>query len=238
MGTEEQLVYELLSTITGGQVSNDDKYSERLMRSFIRKHRAAKLVEYYALGMDLDDYIFQNVGLLQLDKVKNLDFKCKIPQLIHFSNNYGLRLHKNDYFIPVVDKHAFELSKLNIINKSIPKATVNGNELTVYVGYSDFCNFFENSSKEIAVKELIAESEVIDDVPKIYCELEAILFNPDDALNYDWTRDVFPCPPEIFEKITTSTLARDLDLMLRAPSDGVSNMKQDKTDFDDTIKVR
>lgn len=238
MRTEEQIVYEILNTVHGGQVSGDDTISERLVRSFLRKHRASKLAAHYAAGMNLDDFIFQSLGALEFQKIKDLDYRVQLPAIINFPNNYGIRLSKNGYYIPVVDRHAFELSKKNIVNKSSPKATMDGHFLTLYVGYTDLCNFFADSEKELAVAQLKTELEEIDDVAKVTTDVSAVLYDPGEGLSYDWTRDPYPCPSEIIDKVTTSTLARDLDLMIRTQSDTVSNIKSDNVNFDDTHGVK
>lgn len=238
MRTEEQIVYEILNIVYGGKVSDDNEISPRLVQSFLRKHRASKLATYYSKGMNVDDFLFQNIGPVEFDLVKDLDYKSEVPALINFPLNYGIRLSKEGYYIPVVDRFAFELSKNNIINQSSPKATMDGSAITIYIGYSDPCNFLDTSSKEIATNKFVEESESIDNVPKIYADLSAVLYDPEDAPGYDWSRDPYPCPSDIIDQLTTSTLARDMELLIRQQSDKVSNAKDDKINFDDTIGVR
>lgn len=238
MRTEEQIVYEILNIVHGGKVSNDDVISERLIRSFLRKHRASKLYEKYSKGMDVDDFIFQSLGEVEFNLSSNDNYISKLPALINLELNQGVRVNKDGFWIPVVDRTSFSLSKKNIINKSFPKATFNGNSMLIYPGHLDSCNFFDNSEKENVVSLFKKEILTIDDNPKIYAEVEALLYDPDSAPGYDWTKDPWPSPSEIIDKLTTSTLARDLELLIRSSGDNIPNSKSDKINHNDTTGVR
>jgi len=238
MRTEEQIAYEILNIVYGGKVSNDDTVSERLVRSFMRKHRASKFGKYYSKGMDVDDFLFQEIGELEFEINKHGDYTAEIPAIINFPLNQGLRVKKDSYQIPVVDKNAFDLSKKNIINKSSPKATLLGSRLIIYVGYNDPCNFFDFSEKEKAVNSLIKEAGELDNISNINAKVEAVLYDPDDGLNYNWTISPYPCPSDIIDQLTTSTLARDFELLIRNTSDQVPNSKSDNVNFSDTLGVK
>lgn len=238
MRTEEQIVYELLNILYGGKVSNDDYASERLVRSFLRKHRASKINTYYSEGAIIEDVCFQKLENVQFEIVKDLDYKASIPAIVNFKQNFGIRIIKDGYSIPVVRKEAFELSKKNIINKTTPKATIFGNTALIYVGSNDLCNFLEASEKEVLVNSFQEQIAEFDDVAKITADLEVVLYDPDSDPTYDWTTTPYPAPSEIIDQLTTSTLARDLGLLIREKADTLINNKKDNTSFDDTIGVR
>lgn len=238
MRTEEEIVYDILNVVHGGNVSNDDQISERLVRNFLRKHRAAKLVSYMDRGWSVDDYVFQSLGTLLLEKTGS-DYNVPMPALINFDNNEGVKLSKSGYVVPLLNEEAFELSKTNIINKSSPKATFDGQNLKVYVGNIDSCRFLLESPKEIAVTAFNEEIAQTDDNPKIYLDVRAVLYDPEQGKDYDWTRHPYPCPSEIIDQLTTSTHARDLNLLIRKESDKVPNNKPGlDPDYDRTINLQ
>jgi len=226
MRTEEEIVYDLLNIVSGGRVSNDDTVSERLVSSFIRKHRAAKLNKFFNKGMNIDDYVFQSLGEIELNEVSENMFSAEIPALIHFENAMGIKIRKNDFRISVLGDEEFQLALSNLINKSTPKAKLNGQILTVFKGYSDSCDFYPDSPKEKTVALFDKETAVTDDVKKISVQIEAVLYDPKSAPGYDWTKDPYPCPSEIIDQIETSVLARDFDLLIRTRSDQADNKSQ------------
>lgn len=227
MRTEEQIVYELLNTYHGGELSADNVVNERLMRTYLRKHRASNIEKYFNEGMSLSEEVFQSLGTVTLVKETNGDFSTTIPPMI-LTNNHGIRIYKNDYDIPFMDKEAFRYSKRNMINRAWPKATGTANTLVIFIGYKDLCNAEATSVKEQAVFAFSEEASKFDIDEEITVEIEAVLYDPSQAPGYDWTRDPYPCPSGIVDMITTSTLSRDLGIMIRQPQDQNHNNLDEK----------
>ncbi len=227
MKTEQQIVYDLLNIVHGGEVSNDNVYSDRLIRSFLRTHRASKMNTFYHKGLSVNDIVFQDLGTLELKKSGN-DYSVETPAFINFENNQGVYVTKFGYNIPIMDSEAFDLSKMNFYNNSKPKAKFEYNKLIVFAGCIDECNFLESSLKTKAVKQFVKEYNETDDEPHIFVNVRAVLYDPGDQPGYDWTKDPYPCPSEIIDKIETSTLSRNLDLMIRMKGDQVGNAMSDK----------
>jgi len=229
MRTEEQIVYELLNVYHGGELSDDNVVNERLMRSFLRKHRASKLAKYFMDGVSFSEEIFQDLGVLEFQENNKSDFFKKLPPLI-LINNFGLVLRKGDYIIPLTSREAFERSKKNLINKGWPKATTSSQGAVIYVGLSELCKADLKSLKEITVASFNQEINSFDTERKITVEVSAVLYDPSSSPTYNWTIDPYPCPSEIIDEITTSTLARDLNLMIRTNIDQNMNKMVDQNE--------
>lgn len=226
MRTEEQIVYDLMNILAGGRVSADDVTSERLMRSFLRKHRASKMVTYFNKGKNVADYVFQPLGNIEFKLSESLEFSTMIPAIINFDDSLGIKLSKNRLVIPVVDEESFELSLHNPINKSHPKAKLDGNQLTVYIGDLNKCDYLPNSLAQQITRQFLSECGQIDDEPKIYVNVKAVLYDPEQGVDYDWTKTPYPCPSDVIDSIETSTLSRDFELMIRRLPDQADNKTQ------------
>lgn len=226
MRTEVQIVYDLLNIVHGGRVSADDVISERLVRSFVRKHRASKVNMFFNSGASIADYMFQSLGNLEFKQKDEFEYSSIIPAVINFEKNFGIKISKERFSIPIVTSESYELSLSNPINRSSPKAKLDGQELTIFIGKLDSCNFLESSLHNKVVKSFNEEAKEIDDESKIYALVRAVLYDPSQGLNYNWTRDAYPCPSEIIDQIETSVLARDFDLMIRQRPDQADNKSQ------------
>ena len=236
MRTEEQIVYQLLNIYHGGSVSNDNVVNERLMRSFLRKHRASKLYKFSKNGLFISSEVFQSIGNIVCEKVtgKN-DYVYQLPALIYL-DGYGIRLFKDEYAIPVVTRNNYRLSKMNIINSGFPKATIVQQNLNVFPGIDQStCRTDSESLKEQTVAKFAIEIAEFNDNERITVEVEAVLYDPDDGDQYDWTSDPYPCPSEIVDQLTTSAAAKDLNLMIRQFVDQNVNAKEDKVEINEGV---
>lgn len=232
MRTEEQVVYQLLHIYHGGQVSNDNVVGERLMRDFLRKHRATKINKFSKGGLIITDECFQYVGNITMEKGKYY-FEKNIPPLIFLEGN-GILLSKNDVDIPVMDRSSFRASLRNILNKHFPKASMMGNQLILFPGSIDLCNISLESEMGSLISEFDKEIKSFNDNEKVTVDLHAVLYDPSQAKDYDWTKDPWPTPSEIIDEITTSTTQRDLNLMLRQYVDNNVNNVADKVETNET----
>ena len=234
MRTEEQIVYELMNIYHGGEITNDTQIDERLMRGFLRKHRASKISKATFEGLTVPSEIFQRLGTVTLEKNEFGDYEVDLPALLRLQG-HGINIYKTNYSLPVISREGFRLSKRNIINKSFPKATLFSNKLIIYPGNSDLCNADATSEKEVAVKAFADEIAEFDDNEKITVEVEAVLYDPGQAPDYDWTSDPYPCMSEIIDELTTSTLARDLNLMIRQFVDQNDDKRFNKAEVDESL---
>tara|TARA_A100000172_G_C3044260_1_gene111876 strand:- start:60851 stop:61549 length:699 start_codon:yes stop_codon:yes gene_type:complete len=226
MRTEEQIVYDVMNIASGGRVSADDVISERLVRSFLRKYRASKMAPFFNKGARLSDYIFQSLGDLEFKQTSEFEYSVTLPALINFEENFSVKITKSRMNIPLLGEEEYELALSNPINKTFPKAKLEETLLTLFIGKADSCNYLESSLKENVVSTFNEEASVLDDEPRVFANVKAVLYDPDQGLNYNWTKTPYPCPSEIIEQIETSTLARDFDLMIRTRFDQADNKSQ------------
>lgn len=230
MRTEEEIVYEVREIVHGGEISSDSVIGERLIRSFLRKHRASKLYTFYKKGLTVSDIVVQELGLIDLDKINDTEYSKKLPAIINFDSNMGIFIDKENFNIPVLSSYKYFKSKYNILNSTLPKAKFSRDEIVVYIGKTDSCNFDEDAPKETAVKQFVEEAG--SPSSKVYVNIQCVLYDPSEGKDYDWTRDPWPCPSEIIDMLTTSTLSRDLNLMINAHSDQVGNSRNDNIKLD------
>ncbi len=233
MRTEEQIVYELMNIYHGGQVSNDNVISERLMRSFLRKHRARKIPKFSTYGLTITDECFQHVGTIFLEKTKYY-YEKKIPAVIYM-DAHGIMVTKNEKEIPVMDRMAFRSSLKNILNKNFPKATMHGDLLILFPGKINECQVDTSSDMGLLLKAFDDEIKSFNDNEKVSIDLSAVLYDPSQAQSYDWTKDPYPCPSEIIDEITISTTQTDLGLMLRQYIDNNVNNISEKQPSNEEI---
>lgn len=226
MRTEEQIVYDVMNIAAGGRISADDVVSERMVRSWLRKYRASKMYMFFNKGAQISDYVFQSLGDLEFNQTGEFEYATTLPALINFDGNFSVKITKSRLNIPLLEEEEYELALSNPINKTFPKAKIEETLLTLFIGKPDSCNYLSSSPKEKVVAMFNEEALKIDDVPTVVANVKAVLYDPDQGLNYNWTRTPYPCPSEIVEQIETSTLARDFDLMIRTRPDQADNKSQ------------
>ncbi|RZV56997.1 MAG: hypothetical protein EX254_10490, partial [Flavobacteriaceae bacterium] len=89
MRSEEQIVDQLLNIYHGGDLSNDNNVNERLMRDFLRKHRASNMIKFTSQGMTVTSECFQPLGTVELEKETSGDFSRPMPAII-LLNYHGI----------------------------------------------------------------------------------------------------------------------------------------------------
>lgn len=229
METEEEIVYSIIETAKKGNLSDDNRINERLVRGFLRIYRASAIAKASTLGLEITDESFQYLGNLRFDYVKSKEFKRDLPKIIMLKS-FGIRLEVLGENIPVLNSEEYSLSLKSLINGKLPKAKTTANRLTIYIGEYLVVNGKRKPRQSIVIDQL---SLLATQSANAYIEAEvyAVLDNPDEAPGYDWTVNPYPCPSELIEDIKTKILAKEFNLIL--------NIKVDKiTDSNDEAPER
>ena len=109
--TEENIVYQLLSSIRGGELSNDEIITERRMRSFLRTQRANILFNATMKGLHAMDEYFQEVELT-LIQVNETQWVSGVPNIIQLPDNFGVKLITPAFSnIPILNEEYYHLAK-------------------------------------------------------------------------------------------------------------------------------
>lgn len=229
MSTEESIVYQLLNSIRAAELNSDEVITERRVRSLMRAGRNEIINSYSKQGILIQDVCFQKVEL-DLIFVNTKEYKVDLPGLVYLPSNFGIRLSTPEFAnIPVINNEDYELSKRNPISQFKPKATIHNQTLKVYV--ADVSPSAMNSGNRANL-----ENESIKNNKKL--NLSAVLENPDDGLNYDWTKSEYPFPPEAIAELKKNILRRDFGIILQTKSDQVPNSKNDTLRYHDQDDVQ
>ena len=228
--TEENIVYQLLSTIRASELNNDEVVTERRVRSFLRTHRSFIAYKYSQEGITVSDEFFQPVELT-LTKVSKDEWESPIPDIVQLPSNMGMKLltpaFKN---ISILSEESYHLNKLNPINKHIATSKVENSKLTIRI--PEVSPYAENGG--IGQQALLVCLEK----NKNKIKMSAILDNPDDGLDYDWTTSDYPIPNEIGQIIKESILKKEFSIILETKSDQVPNAKNDTLRYHDQGNVQ
>ena len=230
MNTEREIIYQILNTIRDAEHNEDERISERLMRSFLRTYRAESLRKYYKDGHVVNDEVFQRISI-DLNRIGTTDeYSGTIPKVIRMSNHYGFYVEKNGISIPIQKSESYHLSKRNPFGKSLVQTKTEQNTLTLFTGKLTQCMNGENENA-LLIGYLIDEVEPqINSDPKnvkINLDFFAVLHNPDDQPGYDWETDIFPFPSERLPELKGQILAKEFGIMVQAKKDEVSNTRND-----------
>lgn len=234
MRTEESIVDELLNIYYGGEFTQDDDVNERVVRAFLRKHRASRLSYFTIEGQTVGSECFQELGTLTVERGTDGEYAVILPPLI-LLDYHGIIVQKDGHIIPVTDYFPYRLSKKNYFNKAFPKAAIRGHKLLVWPGIKDLCKQDASSEVYQTVSAFADEIAEFDDNEKITVQVDAVLYNPDDAPGYKWTESPYPCPSEIIDYLTTATASKDLQLMIRQHVDENINNLDDKVRTNEAV---
>jgi len=224
METEEDIVYSIIETVKKGNLTDDSRMNERLIRGFLKIYRASAIAKSSNIGVTITDECFQYLGNLRFDYVKSKQFARELPKIIKL-HTFGIQVEAEGENIPVLNSEEYNLSLKSLLNGKLPKAKMTANKLTVYTGEYLIVDGRRKPKQSLLIDNLLAQASVNANA-FIEVEVHAILDNPDDAPGYDWTIDSYPCPSELIEEIKTKILSKEFNLIL--------NIKTDKvTDSDD-----
>ena len=227
METEEQIIYDLLETIRGGILNNDETIDERLLRSYLRESRAYIIKQAFKDGTQIFGDEFQSLGDITLTNTSGVIW-YSLPRLIRLPNNQALRLTSVEgYVIPIVSKNDVQRSKTHPVNKFQPKAYIEGSKLYFYPGkkFSD------------AMDEGAGIDTFFDSIVALGAHLECVLYDPKDLTGYDWTSDYFPISAELLALVKNNIMKKDLSILVQMKTDEVTNMKQDEVRYHDEGKI-
>lgn len=222
METEEEIVYSIIETAKKGNLSDDNRINERLVRGFLKIYRASAIAKATASGIIIGDESFQYLGNLRFDFVRSRQFQRELPKMILMSSNFGVRFEVAGENIPVLNSEEFSLSTKSLLNGKLPKAKMVANKALVYVGEYLIVNSKQKPKKNFAIDELqrqmFANSNAFVEV-----EVYGVLDNPDHGEGYDWTTSPYPCPSELIEEIKTKILAKEFNLILNTKVDKITD---------------
>ena len=230
MNTEEQLIYTIWDIVRAGQINDDDPINERLMRQFLSIHRAKLLNQYYKKGEQIPDECFQSIGSIGFSLANN-DWKSeKMPKVIRFEKgNYGMMFSKDGLPISVFNSEEFYTSQFDRYNKYHPKLKFINEKLVLFLGLEKNNNQNQddttNSSLNLVVRKLKAEASF----NNVNIFGQAILVNPDDGEDYDFTSSAYPYPDELIESLINSVNAREFNLFLKLNSDEIGDGRQNNS---------
>lgn len=225
METEEEIVYSIIETVKKGNLSDDNRINERLVRAFLKTYRASAIAKASSMGITITDECFQYLGDLKFDYVRSRQFVKELPKMIMLSHNHGVQFEVVGENIPVLNSEEYSLSLKSLLNGKLPKAKITSNKATVYIGEYLVVNGKQKPLKNIVIDEFNDQINS-NDSKFVNIEVYGILDNPDHAPDYDWTKSPYPCPSELIEDIKTKILAKEYNFIL--------NIRVDKvTDSDD-----
>lgn len=237
MVTEEQIVYSIIETVKNGEVNQDSRIGERIVRAFLAKYRADIIRKYSMDGYLISDECYQslyNKYFYKVQKGRNLLFQyTNFPKTIRLKDSFGIFFTKNEENIPILNNEEFYLGLKNKINKRLPKAMLIDNIAFVHIGEltETSCGTFPKNN--VLVNDLFEEyniTTVTTKRPYITLDVKLILQNPDDADNYDWTSTPYPLNPELIEKITNDILRVEYNIILQVKNDKVTDGKDQPTE--------
>lgn len=222
MQTEEQLVYLIQGIAKKNKINDDSKIDERIIRGFLRSYRGAVISKYSFEGMTISDECFQYMGELRFDYLKPKHFVREMPKLIRLQSNFGMMFEKNGENVPIMDSEAFTLGLKNIINGRLPKAKFLSNRATVFIGKKMTTTCAVIPAENSIINDF--EQDVLDSAGQfITLDVHAVLENPDDCPDYDWTRDPYPLPSELTDFIKTAILQKEYNILFQTKTDKVGD---------------
>lgn len=227
MVTEKEIVYNILNTARNEEHNVDEVISERLMRGYLRVHRASLLNKYYKNGHTFSDEIFQNVPIEITEK--NGEYIGKLPDIIRANKGYGFYAEMLGVRVPILNNEEYYLSKNS--NNTIYSTSI-GNQFKLRVNakmcgcgeYNDMVRIVEYFyQKQLKAKK---EGVNIEDL-KYEINIIAVLQNPSDDPNYDWEKSIYPFPPEMLEDLKYEVLRREINIMPHMRRDEIANSRND-----------
>lgn len=222
METEEEIVYSIIETAKKGNLSDDNRINERIVRAFLKPYRATAIAKASSMGIIITDESFQYLGNIKFNYLRSRQFVADLPKMILLRNNFGIRFEVVGETIPVLNSEEYSLSLKSLLNGKLPKAKMISNKATVYAGEYLVVNGKQKPVKNILIDEF---EEQIKDNNNQFIEVEVygVLDNPDHAPDYDWTKSPYPCPSELIEEIKTKILSKEYNLILNVKVDKVTD---------------
>lgn len=226
METEEQIVYSIIETAKKGNLSDDNRINERLIRAYLKPYRASAIARATAMGLVITDECFQYLGELRFDLSKSKEFTRVLPKMILLKSNFGIRFEVAGENIPVLNSEEYSLSLKSLLNGKLPKAKLTSTKATIYTGEYLVINGRQKPKSNFTIDEF--QNQIRDNKNEfISIDVYGVLDNPDDGLDYDWTTTPYPCPSELIEEIKTKILSKEYNLILNLKVDKVTDSNDD-----------
>lgn len=227
METEEEIVYSIIETAKKGNLSDDNRINERLVRGFLKSYRASAIAKASTMGITITDECFQYLGNLRFDYVRSKQFQRQLPKMILLNNNFGVYFEISGENIPVLNSEEFSLSLKSLLNGKLPKAKMTSNKATVYIGEYLIVNGKRKPKQNVIIDDLYLQTSQNSN-SFINIDVSGVLDNPDHAPDYDWTTSPYPCPSELVEEIKTKILAKEFNLILNVKVDKVTDSNDEE----------
>lgn len=226
METEEEIVYSIIETAKKGNLTDDNRINERLIRAFLKPYRASAIAKASAMGLVITDESFQHLGELRFDFSKSKEFTRVLPKMISLKSNFGVRFEIAGESIPILGSEEYSLSLKSLLNGKLPKAKIISTKATVYTGEYLIVNGKQKPSNNFTINEF--QEQIRDNQNQfVTIDVYGVLDNPDHGLDYDWTTSPYPCPSELIEEIKTKILAKEYNLILNVKVDKVTDSNDD-----------
>lgn len=232
MHTEREIIYGIWNIVRGGTINQDDKITERLLRSFLRIHRSKHISRNFNNGALVPDEVFQTLGSFEFTKISDFEFiSSTLPKIVRLQHNAGIKANKDGYILSVLNSDEYNTAKVDRFDKHFPKLSFIDNKLKLYIGKKKQCSTGSNFSLlNNTIDSFLNESLLKDTVT---LNLEAVLVNTDDQPGYDFTESIYPFPDELVEDLINSVNAREFNFYLKVGSDetteGRENLSEKNT---------
>jgi len=228
--TEENIVYQLLNIIRAEELNNDEVVDERSIRALLRIHRVELLNRYSKKGTTIQDVCFQKLANVSLNSISLTEYTATLTNILQLGQNFGVKISTPEFEnIPLVSEESYFLGIKNPINKYQPKAKIENQKLTVYVGVASPNAMDSGIRIQNTIDSLTNNKVVI---------IKAVLDDPDAGEGYDWTTSQYPFPSEIIGEMKKNILRREFNIILSTKSDQIPNMKNDTLKYYEQGKVQ
>lgn len=249
MKTELEIVYDIINAVNAAEHNNDLPVTENLVRSMLRSYRADSIRKHYKDGHTVNDEAFQTKTIQVVLFTNNpfgYELKGALPQIIRFTNNYGMYLAYNEFELSIVDSTTYYNSKKNTFNQVRPFAKTDGNDLVFYSGLHNSPNL-QPDSENYFLTNLIHDTiyqQKIDNVNNdtnlpivLNLQLKAVLVDPDQGDNYDWELSPFPFPAERVVELETQIKIKEFGIQKENKKDEVQNSRADQIRYHDNEQI-
>ena len=174
--TEKELAYTILNSFGGSHSDDNDLRSLRQIRSWIHTERANILLNFTDTGRSLPEELFQELGDITFARDSSNLFFAELPKIIYFNKKTGIKIRVNGEMISLCTRYKDEAYKKNLHLEKTSRAYAVGTKL--YIRY---------------FSDLTTAS--------IDANIDAVLFEPVKAPNYNWQTDTYPINAEILKAI-------------------------------------
>lgn len=245
MTTELQIIYSILKTVRSAELNNDENVSERLLLSYIRKHRPDILRKHYNNGHTIGDEVFQTLPITLLKKSAKIFF-CNLPKTVMFEHNYGVNISLFGIPFQIVTNEDFYLYQKNNKMNFFPIGTIVQNTLHFFIGNPDSTAYKTNSETHYAIKHIhdtIYQIELNNynnetQLPiQFDVDYKAVLVNPDEQPGYSFENSIFPFPAERLPELEQTILSKEFNIILSTKKDEIQNARQDYIRYHDNENI-